>query len=98
MKFLSVRDLRGKPGEAWRSLEREREVVVTSNGKPIAILSAVNEDSLEETLAAIRRARAVAAVSESQHRAARLGTDKLTLSEINREIAAVRRQRRARSR
>lgn len=90
--------MRGKPGEAWRSLEREREVVVTSNGKPIAILSAVNEDSLEETLAAIRRAKAVAAVTESQRRAALLGTEKLTLPEINREIAAVRRQRRARSR
>lgn len=98
MRFLSVRDLRGKPGEAWRSLERERVVVVTSNGKPIAILSAVNEDSLEETLAAIRRARAVAPVSESQRLAARLGTAELGLPEINREIAAVRRQRRACSR
>lgn len=96
MRFLSVRDLRGKPGEAWRSLEQEREVVVTSNGKPIAILSAVNESSLEETLAAIRRARAVSAVTESQRRASGLGTAELTLAEINHEISAVRRQRRAR--
>ena len=48
MKFISVRDLRGKSAEVWKNLPTEREVVVTSNGRPIAILSAVNESNLEE--------------------------------------------------
>ena len=61
MKFLSVRDLRSKSADVWKGLSAEREMVVTSNGRPIAILSAVTEDSLEETLGAIRRSRAIAA-------------------------------------
>lgn len=68
MKFLSVRDLRTKGTEVWKGLAAEREMVVTSSGRPIAILSAVSEDTLEETLAAIRRAKAVAAVAEIQRR------------------------------
>jgi len=59
MKFISVRDLRGKSAEVWKNLPTEREVVVTSNGRPIAILSAVNESNLEESLSAIRQGEAV---------------------------------------
>ena len=96
MKILSVRDLRSKPAEVWKSLAAAREMVVTSNGRPIAILSAVTEETLEETLAAIRRARAVAAVSEIQRRSAERGVDAMRRDEINAEIAAVRRGRRQR--
>jgi antitoxin (DNA-binding transcriptional repressor) of toxin-antitoxin stability system len=95
MKFLSVRDLRSKSAEVWKGLATERELVVTSNGRPIAILSAVTEETLEETLAAIRRSRAVAAVSEIQRRSVQRGTDAITPAEIDAEIAAVRRDRRA---
>ena len=94
MKFLSVRDLRSKSAEVWKGLESEREMVVTSNGRPIAILSAVTEDTLEETLAAFRRSRAVAAVSEIQRRSVQQGTQSITPTEIDEEVAAVRRARR----
>lgn len=94
MKFLSVRDLRSKSAEVWKGLTEEREMVVTSNGRPIAILSAVTEDTLEETLTAIRRSRAVAAVSEMQRQSAQRGKDAITPPEIDAEIASVRRARR----
>ena len=94
MKFLSVRDLRSRSSEVWKGLETEREMVVTSNGRPIAILSAVTEETLEETLTAIRRSRAVAAVSEMQLRSVQRGTDTISPAEIDAEIAAVRRARR----
>ncbi len=96
MKLLSVRDLRSKSAEVWKSLAAAREMVVTSNGRPIAVLSSVTEETLEETLGAIRRARAVAAVSEIQRRSVERGTDEIGLDEINAEIAAVRRGRRRR--
>ncbi len=96
MKFLSVRDLRSKPADVWKGLAVAREMVVTSNGRPVAILSAVTEDSLEETLAAIRRARAVAAVSEIQRRSIEQGLDAMAGEDIEAEIAAARRQRRQR--
>ena len=94
MTFITVRDLRGRPGEVWNRLARERDIVLTSNGKPIAILSAVSEENLEESLAAVRRARAVAAVERMQSRSAAAGTDQLSLGEINAEIRAVRKTRR----
>ncbi|MFB0515204.1 MAG: type II toxin-antitoxin system Phd/YefM family antitoxin [Candidatus Neomarinimicrobiota bacterium] len=94
MRFVSVRDLRSKSAQVWGQLADEKELVVTSNGRPIAILSAVQEDRLEETLAAIRRARAMAAVDAIQQRAAKMGLADMTLEEINAEIAAVRKNRR----
>lgn len=94
MNFLSVRELRSKPAEVWSRLPVAREMVLTSNGRPIAILSAVTEETLEETLAAFRRARAVAAVTQMQLRSVELGTDTITAQEIDAEIAAVRRARR----
>ena len=90
MKFLSVRDLRSKSAEVWKGLAAAREMVVTSNGRPVAILSAVTEDSLEETLAAIRRAKAVAAVSDVQRRSVEHGLDAMTQDEIEAEIGAAR--------
>src|SRR6185295_11035637 len=94
MKFLSVRDLRSKSSQVWEGLAEEREMVVTSNGRPIAILSTVTEETLEETLAAIRRSRAVAAVSEIQRQSVHRGKDAITPTEIDAEIASVRRTRR----
>lgn len=93
MKFVSVRDLRGRTSELWRDLERERELVVTSNGKPIAILSATDEDSFEQSLRALRRWRAGDALSKLQREAAARGLDKLTAADIDSEIRASRRRR-----
>jgi antitoxin (DNA-binding transcriptional repressor) of toxin-antitoxin stability system len=93
MKFISVRDLRGKSAEVWKDLPAEREVVVTSNGRPIAILSAVNESNLEESLSAIRQARASEAVMSLQRRSVERGTDSITMEEIDSEIRAVRGKR-----
>ena len=93
MKFISVRDLRGKSAEIWKDLPTEREVVVTSNGRPIAILSAVSESNLEESLSAIRQARAAEAVMSLQRRSVERGTDAITMEEIDREIKAVRGKR-----
>ena len=55
MKFVTVRDLRGKTSELWKQLEQEKELVVTSNGKPIAILSATDEDSFKSSLRSLQR-------------------------------------------
>jgi antitoxin (DNA-binding transcriptional repressor) of toxin-antitoxin stability system len=93
MKFISVRDLRGKSAEVWKELPAEREVVVTNNGRPIAILSAVSESNLEESLAAIRQARAAEAVMSLQRRSVEKGTDEISMEEIDAEIKAVRKKR-----
>jgi antitoxin (DNA-binding transcriptional repressor) of toxin-antitoxin stability system len=93
MKFLSVRDLRGKSAQVWKELPEEREMVVTSNGRPIAILAAITEATLEESLSAFRQARAVEAVVSLQRRSIQQGTNKISMDEINEEIKAVRKKR-----
>lgn len=93
MKFVSVRDLRGKSADIWSDLADEREMVVTSNGRPVAILAAVNESNLEESLTAFRRARAVEAVAALQRKSVAQGFDSLTPEQIDAEIAAVRKAR-----
>ena len=94
MRLISIGDLRTKSEEEWRRLEED--VVVTSEGDPIAILTPVTEGRLEESLVAIQRARAVAAVREMQRRSAEQGLDALTDRDIEAEIAAVRRSRKTR--
>lgn len=93
MKILSVRDLRGKSAQIWKELPEEREMVVTNNGRPIAILAAITEANLEESLAAFRQARAVQAVISLQRSSIRQATDKISMDEINSEIKAVRKKR-----
>ena len=93
MDFVSVRELRSQSAAVWRSLAREKDLVVTSNGKPIAVLSATTASTLEESLAALRQARAQLAVSAMQRRASETGDDRMTLDEVNAEIGAVRRIR-----
>lgn len=93
MKFLSVRDLRGKSAQVWRELSREKEMVVTSNGRPIAVLTAVSGSDVEESLAAWRRVRATCAISSIQQDSMRKGTDKMTMDEIDTEIKKARKIR-----
>lgn len=94
MKFLSVRDLRGKSAKVWKDLTEEKEMVVTSNGRPVAILASIDESNVEESLAAFRQARAIAAVAALQRRSVEQGTDGITPEEIDEEIRAVRGKRR----
>jgi prevent-host-death family protein len=94
MEFVTIRDLRLKPAEVWDKLRRQREVILTSNGRPVAVIAGVREDDVEETVAALRRARAQAAVSRLRRAAAEHGVDRLPPIEIESEIARVRRERR----
>lgn len=92
MRFISVRDLNTKPKEIWNKI-RDEEVVITSNGKPIALLSGVTEETLEKTVRSIRRSRAIIALEEMQKKSMELGLDKWTDSQIESEIKVVRKSR-----
>ncbi len=94
MKFVAVRDLRLKPGSVWQRLAREGEMVLTSNGKPIALLTRIDEGDLEKTVTAGRRARALMAMEEMQRASLSAGADRISDPEIEAEIRAARRSRR----
>jgi antitoxin (DNA-binding transcriptional repressor) of toxin-antitoxin stability system len=93
MRFVSVRELNTKPKEIWGKIKNE-EVVITSNGRPIALMSAVNEETLEKTIRTLRRSRALMALEDLQNKALISGMDKLNEAEIEFEIQAVRKSRR----
>ena len=90
MKFLSVRDLKTKSSQVWKDLPEQKEMVVTSNGRPIAILSTINENNLEQILTAFRRARATNALASIQYDSIQKGTDMISMDEINSEIGVIR--------
>jgi antitoxin (DNA-binding transcriptional repressor) of toxin-antitoxin stability system len=92
MKFVSLRELRNEPGRVQAELKRG-ELVLTASGKPVGVIIPAGEDDLDETLSALRRARAIAAVSRLRERARATGRDRLSAAEIDREIRAARRYR-----
>ena len=90
MKFVSVRELRLKPGEVWKAAKVEKDLVITANGRPIAILTGVNEDTFEQELATIQRARALTALDRLHRISVKKGKHKMSAKEIQVEIDEVR--------
>ncbi|MDR1183373.1 MAG: type II toxin-antitoxin system Phd/YefM family antitoxin [Coriobacteriales bacterium] len=93
MKFVPVKDLRAKPKSIWEALAAGSEVVLTNNGKPTALMIDIPEDGFDETIQAIRQARAMIAFNNMRAKAATEGF--MTAEEIDAEISAYRADRRA---
>lgn len=89
MKFVSSREIRVNPRPVFDSLGEENEVVVTSRGKPVALMVGVSGEDFEETIRFLRRAKAQAAVSRMRSGEARMNDE-----EIEAEIKAARDERR----
>lgn len=94
MQFITVRDLRMRSADIWRQLEDEGYMVVTSNGKPIALLSNIEEKQLEDYIRAIKQARAVIAVNNMQENSVKQGRNQLGEDDIGAEIKNIRQSRR----
>jgi antitoxin (DNA-binding transcriptional repressor) of toxin-antitoxin stability system len=90
MKFITVRDIRTSPARIWSQLSEEREMVITNNGKPIALLTPLSDDTLEGTLSAVRQARAIEAVRKMQQIARERGVSSMGEAEIDDEIRRAR--------
>lgn len=93
MKFINVRELRLRPGDVWKKLKIEKDIILTLNGKPFAILNSTDEDGLEQDLASLRRSRALGAMETLQKYSKDEGLNKLTVEDIEKEIQLVRRER-----
>ena len=93
MKFISVRDLRTSPAKVWKSLPEEKEMVITNNGRPIALLTPISDENLEETIRAMRRARAEDAIRNMQAHSVKIGGNKTSAKGIEEEIRQSRKDR-----
>jgi len=96
MRFVTVREFRANTANVRRQLETEREIVLTSNGKPFAMLTPLQSDTVEEEVSAIRQARARLAIDRIREHAARSGLDTMTMPQIDALITKARRERRGR--
>ncbi len=96
MKFVSSREIRVNPRPVFQAAEEGEEVVITSRGKPVALLLGISGEDLDEMVRLVRRARAQAAVSRMRKAAAREGSESMSREEIEEEISAARSERAAR--
>ena len=88
MNFYTVRDLRTTPKAIWKNLTDDGEVVITNNGKPTAIMIDISDVNFEETLKAVRQAKAMIAFNMMRKKAADRGF--MSDEEIEAEINAAR--------
>ena len=93
MRFTSVRDLRNRPGSVLRDSVKAEEIVLTSNGKPVALVVPVDGDTLEEELRIYREVRAQVAIERMQKAAKAAGLDSMSLEKIEGITKDVRRKR-----
>lgn len=94
MSTISISELKKKPAKAWLKSAGKHEIIITSNGQPVAVLMRIAAASLESTRALLRSVRALQAQAALQQAAAANGTAGLSMSDIDAEIAAARRARR----
>ena len=90
MDFVSSRELRVNPRPVFERLEGEWEVIITSHGKPVALMLGVDGEDVEEVVRSVRRARAELAASRMRRAATEKG---LAEADVENEIEAVRRER-----
>ena len=69
MNYIGVSDLK-KSKSVWEMLAREKELVLTRDGRPSALILEISPEGLEAAVAAIRRALFSDAVSAARTRAA----------------------------
>ncbi|MFH1075391.1 MAG: type II toxin-antitoxin system Phd/YefM family antitoxin [Pseudomonadota bacterium] len=93
MRFVTIRDLRLKPGDVWKLAAKEKNVVLTANGHPVAILTGVTDKTFEEELEVIQRARVLKALDNIHRDAALQHTHEITDKEIQAETNLARKGR-----
>lgn len=93
MRFVTAKEFRAQSSALWQELAAEGQVVVTLNGRPVAVVTSTDERSLEATLTDMGRATALRAMRELQQQSIRSGKSKMSQDAVGREIAAARRER-----
>lgn len=92
---ITYRDLRNTPGRVFERLAAGEALTLVADGTGRALLIPIEDGDTATAIDAWRRGRALLALARLQAEARRAGTSKLGLAEINTEVRAVRRARRA---
>ena len=95
MQFLTIRELSKSPKETMTKLADDGKAVLTNNGKPQALLFKIDGNSFEKTLSMLQKLEFMQNLTEMRLASAKKNGAKITLNEINAEIAATRRNKKA---
>ena len=95
MVFFSASALRTETKEMWQALDRSEDVVLTTNGKPRALVIDIPDGDLEMSLKMISSARATLALQRIRSNALAQGNADMSTEEIDAEIAAYRAEKHA---
>lgn len=93
-KWIASRELSAHPGRALAAVRRAGRALVTANGKPKAIMIPTSEATLARDLEMLDRVSLAQAVQALRVDSVANGTDRITMEEIDAEIAAARASRR----
>lgn len=97
MYFIAVKDLK-TPRLLRQRLQKEQNVLLTSNGKPMAIMLNVNSDEdPEAVLKAVREARSRMALQQIWKTARDQGSNRMNPDDINLLIKKTRQTRKSSS-
>jgi antitoxin (DNA-binding transcriptional repressor) of toxin-antitoxin stability system len=88
--LIAIKDLK-QPRRLKQRLQAEKELLLTCDGRPVAVLINVdNAEDPESILQSIRDSRSRLALSRIRETARRTGVSRFTPEQIDREIAATR--------
>ena len=93
MKTVTIRDFRTRPRQVRDALKREREAVLTANGRPVAVIIPVDAGSIDRTLETLRRARALEALRAIRQESRRRGLARMSMAKIDAIVAKARKAR-----
>ncbi len=89
MNYLAVKDLK-KTRELWSNLDTEKELIITRDGRPSAILISITPETVEESLVEIRKALFSISLSRARREG---GLKPITYEEIESITAKSRKSR-----
>ena len=96
MKLIAISELK-QPRRLKQRLQAEKELLLTSDGRPVAmLLNLETAEDPENIQQSIRDARSRLALSRIREAARLSGVERMTPEQINGEVAAARKVRRAR--
>ena len=88
--MIASRELSSKPGTVLSKVATEGAMVVTRDGRPMAILTPTSAESLVEDLQEIAFSQGRRAVRNMRAAADKVGVSMMSFEEIETEIQAVR--------
>ncbi len=90
MDFATVRDFRTSTKNVWSRLSEKGEMVITNNGKPIALMLNLADGEFNDIVRAVRQAKAMLSINRMRTIAAENGY--MSDEDINAEIYAARQE------